>query len=87
MHIEFITSDSTDKLRAACYEYNYKKYGSVQRDRRYVRISTEEQTCKIIWKDHRLKLLTNDDVTKYLIMIFREFLRDMLSKTIMATGV
>lgn len=53
----------------------------------YVRISTEEQTCKIIWKDHSLKLLTNDDVTKYLIMIFRQFLRDILSKTIMATGV
>ncbi|KZE66693.1 hypothetical protein AV545_03455 [Paenibacillus jamilae] len=51
-----------------------------------VRISTEEQTCKIIWRDHRLKLLTNDDATKYLIMIFRQFLRDILSKTIMATN-
>lgn len=34
MHIEFITFDSIDKLRATCYEYNYKKYESVQRDRR-----------------------------------------------------
>ncbi|MCJ1222289.1 hypothetical protein [Paenibacillus polymyxa] len=33
MHVKFTTSDSTDKLRAACYDYLMQKYGGVQRDR------------------------------------------------------
>ncbi|OAZ50485.1 hypothetical protein [Paenibacillus polymyxa] len=65
MHIEFITSDSIDKLRAACYEYNYQEYGSVQRDRRICknfngRTDLQDQLEKSLYE-----LQTNDNDKKH----------------------